>query len=64
MQNAKGVEADHTCDIFISATGILNAWQWPKIPGLSDFKGPLLHSARWDDSVDLKGKVVGLIGNG
>lgn len=53
-----------SCDILINAGGILNAWRWPAIPGLKSYKGPLLHSADWDDTVDLKGKHVGLIGNG
>lgn len=52
------------CDILINAGGILNAWQWPAIPGLDKYKGVLLHTANWDDTVDLKGKHVGLIGNG
>ncbi|KZL80160.1 phenylacetone monooxygenase protein [Colletotrichum incanum] len=54
---------DH-CDILINAGGILNNWKWPAIPGLSKFKGILLHTANWDDSVSLEGKSVGLIGNG
>lgn len=53
-----------TCDIFINAGGVLNAWRWPAIPGIETFKKPLLHSAAWDESVDLRGKNVGLIGNG
>ncbi|KJA16156.1 hypothetical protein HYPSUDRAFT_322622 [Hypholoma sublateritium FD-334 SS-4] len=53
-----------SCAIFISAVGVLNAWKWPTIPGLHDFKGPVLHTARWDPSVNLEGKHVGLIGNG
>lgn len=52
------------CDIFINASGILNNWRWPAIPGLDKFKGPLLHTANWDDKVELKGKHIGLIGNG
>ena len=28
------------------------------------FKGPLFHSARWDHSLDLKGKTVAVIGTG
>ncbi|KAH0845024.1 hypothetical protein AYO21_04055 [Fonsecaea monophora] len=52
------------CDILVNAGGILNAWQWPRIPGLQSFKGPLLHSANWDDKTVLEGKTVGLIGNG
>jgi cation diffusion facilitator CzcD-associated flavoprotein CzcO len=55
----------HTrCDILINATGILNNWRWPAIPGLENYKGKLLHTAAWDDTVDLTGKHVGLIGNG
>lgn len=39
-------------DILISATGALNNWKWPDIPGLHDFKGKLMHSARWDEDYD------------
>jgi hypothetical protein len=53
-----------TCHILINASGILNAWKWPAIPGIANYKGNLLHSANWDDSVQLEGKHVGLIGNG
>lgn len=54
---------DH-CDILINAGGILNNWRWPAIPGLDKYKGTLLHTAAWDESVNLEGKTVGLIGNG
>ncbi|KAK6215328.1 monooxygenase [Colletotrichum tabaci] len=54
---------DH-CDILVNAGGILNDWKWPATPGLSNYKGILLHTANWDDSVSLEGKHVGLIGNG
>ena len=59
-----GTTADETCDILINAAGVLNQWRWPDIPGLHDFKGQLIHSANWEDKTDLKGKRVGLIGNG
>jgi cation diffusion facilitator CzcD-associated flavoprotein CzcO len=42
------------CDLLIQATGVLNDWKWPKIPGLHDFKGKLMHSATWDESYDYK----------
>ena len=42
-----------SCDVLISATGALNEWKWPAIPGLHDFKGKLLHSANWDEDYDL-----------
>ncbi|KAF2165627.1 hypothetical protein M409DRAFT_55523 [Zasmidium cellare ATCC 36951] len=57
-------ETNDHCDIFVNATGILNNWRWPAIPSLHDFKGTLLHTANWDENVDLTGKHVGLIGNG
>lgn len=54
---------DH-CDVLVNASGILNHWKWPAIPGLSRYKGTLLHTADWDDNVSLEGKHVGLVGNG
>ncbi|KAH2435519.1 hypothetical protein KXW35_004619 [Aspergillus fumigatus] len=52
------------CNILISATGALNSWKWPDIPGLHDFKGKLQHSARWDENYDYTGKRAAVIGNG
>jgi cation diffusion facilitator CzcD-associated flavoprotein CzcO len=37
---------------------------WPEIPGLETFTGKRLHTARWDHSIDLSGKRVGIIGTG
>jgi cation diffusion facilitator CzcD-associated flavoprotein CzcO len=59
-----GNEFHDYCDILINASGILNAWRWPAIPGIEKYKGPLLHTANWDSTVELNGKHVGLIGNG
>lgn len=39
-------------------------WKWPAIPGRESFKGPILHSANWDESIQLAGKKVGVIGSG
>ena len=55
---------DH-CDIVINGGGILNKWKWPTgIEGLHDFKGKLMHSAQYNEGMDLKGKRVALIGAG
>jgi cation diffusion facilitator CzcD-associated flavoprotein CzcO len=43
---------EDSCDVLVSATGALNDWKWPQIPGLQDFKGKLLHSASWDETFD------------
>lgn len=52
------------CDFLISAVGQLNQPRYPDIEGLQDFKGKIMHSARWDWSYGLEGKNVGIIGNG
>jgi cation diffusion facilitator CzcD-associated flavoprotein CzcO len=52
------------CHVFINGTGFLNSWKWPKIEGLHDFKGTLLHSANWDTSVSWEDKTVAVIGTG
>jgi cation diffusion facilitator CzcD-associated flavoprotein CzcO len=53
-----------TADVLVKATGTLNKWKWPEIPGLENFKGKLLHSARWDSSFEPQGKDIAIIGNG
>ncbi|KAJ6023943.1 hypothetical protein N7540_004740, partial [Penicillium herquei] len=57
-------DIDDFCDILINAGGVLNSWRWPAIPGLESYKGKLVHTANWDESLVLDGKHVGLIGNG
>ncbi|KAJ5946109.1 hypothetical protein N7454_002948 [Penicillium verhagenii] len=52
------------CDVLIQATGCLNNWKWPTIPGLHDFKGKLMHSADWDTDYDYTGQNIAVIGNG
>ncbi|PSN73906.1 flavin-binding monooxygenase-like protein [Corynespora cassiicola Philippines] len=52
------------CDFLVSAVGQLNQPRYPNIEGLEDFKGKVMHSARWDWSYDLTDKKIGIIGNG
>ena len=51
-------------DFVITAVGFLHYARTPTIAGLDTFRGPVLHTARWDDSVSYRGKRVGVIGNG
>lgn len=51
-------------DFVISAIGQTCKPKGFDIPGLSDFEGKVMHSARWDRGFDLTGKRVGLIGTG
>ena len=39
-------------------------WRWPRIEGLHEFKGHLVHTAVYDTSADLSGKRVAVIGMG
>ncbi len=55
---------EDVADVVIAATGVLHHANVPDIAGLKDFSGPVFHSARWDHSVALEGKRVGVIGNG
>lgn len=50
--------------VIINAGGFLNDWKWPKIEGLHEFEGELLHTANWDTSTDWKDKTVAVIGTG
>lgn len=54
----------HVFDVVVSAVGILNHPNMPTWPGLDEFEGPMMHSARWDDSVELRGKRVAVVGTG
>ena len=51
-------------DILVSATGFLHQINWPDIPGLDSFKGAKFHTARWDHSVGLEDKRIGVVGTG
>ncbi|KAJ5494297.1 hypothetical protein N7463_010384 [Penicillium fimorum] len=51
-------------DFLVSAVGQLNLPRTPDIPGLEDFQGKMMHSARWDWSYDTTGKRIAIIGNG
>lgn len=53
-----------TSDFLVSAVGQLNSPKWPDIDGLDDFKGKVMHTARWDWTYDLAGKRIAMIGNG
>jgi cation diffusion facilitator CzcD-associated flavoprotein CzcO len=51
-------------DFLVTATGILHHPRKPDIDGLEDFAGPVLHSAEWDDTIELADRRIGVVGNG
>ncbi|CRG88083.1 hypothetical protein PISL3812_05110 [Talaromyces islandicus] len=63
-ESTTGVIFEDSYDFMISASGILNNWRWPDIPGLHSFQGQLVHSAAWDTNIDWRGKKVAVLGCG
>ncbi len=53
-----------TTRFVVGATGVLTKPKPPNIPGLDDYTGTVMHTARWDHDVDLRGKRVAIIGTG
>jgi cation diffusion facilitator CzcD-associated flavoprotein CzcO len=53
-----------TARFVIGATGVFSQPVRPDIPGLGDFGGTVMHTARWDHGQDLAGKRVAVIGTG
>jgi len=54
----------YDADLLFAATGMLHKPNYPAIVGLESFAGVSMHSARWDTTVDMKGKRIGVIGTG
>ena len=51
-------------EVLVAACGQLTRPARPDVPGLDSFRGPVLHSARWDHAVDLRGRRVAVVGTG
>jgi cation diffusion facilitator CzcD-associated flavoprotein CzcO len=49
-------------DVLVCSTGPLTQPRYPDIAGLAQFRGKLMHSARWDHTYDLADKTVAVIG--
>jgi cation diffusion facilitator CzcD-associated flavoprotein CzcO len=54
----------HECRLLFSAVGVLVTPKEPNIPGKETFQGPMFHTARWRDDVELRDKSVVVVGNG
>jgi cation diffusion facilitator CzcD-associated flavoprotein CzcO len=42
-----GKVRDEEADFIINGGGFLNKWKWPDVKGLNDYKGKLVHTAKW-----------------
>lgn len=57
-------DGPYSAAVLVLATG---PWHVPRhldVPGIEDFTGPVLHTARWDRSVELAGRRVAVVGSG
>ncbi|MCW2786092.1 MAG: NAD(P)/FAD-dependent oxidoreductase [Marmoricola sp.] len=59
-----GTTTVRTARYLMTATGFLSQPKLPDIEGVDDFAGTVIHTAKWDDSVDLGGKRIAVIGTG
>ncbi len=55
---------ESTFDVVVSSLGLLSNPRYPNWPGLDSFAGTAFHTANWDDSVELAGKKVAIVGTG
>ena len=55
---------EDACHVLVNGSGVLNNLKWPDIPGIDEFKGKRMHSARWDHNYDMTGKRVAVLGGG
>ena len=51
-------------DVVVFATGVLHHPSLPAIPGLEDFAGEVVHTARWPDGLSTAGRRVAVLGTG
>ena len=64
VRNADGTTEDIVVNAVINGHGPVNRYKFPDIPGLNDFKGPVVHTAAYPADLDLAGKRVAVIGTG
>ena len=55
---------EYQADSLVMAVGPLSTPQIPDLPGLDEFQGACFHSSRWDHSLELADKRVGVVGTG
>jgi cation diffusion facilitator CzcD-associated flavoprotein CzcO len=62
VETSDGVHDEAT--FVVAATGVLHHPKLPDLDGLERFAGRAFHSARWDHSLPLAGRRVGVVGTG
>jgi cyclohexanone monooxygenase len=62
VRTSSGTEV--TARYLVTALGLLSRVNVPEFPGVSDFRGDVVHTGNWPDGLDLTGKRVAVIGTG
>ncbi|MFV9428989.1 flavin-containing monooxygenase [Rhodococcus aetherivorans] len=62
--NAAGERTEYSANVLITATGLFATPKMPDFPGLESFAGDVVHTADWNQSLELDGKRIAVIGNG
>ena len=57
-------DAHHEFDVVVSAVGLFTQPVLPDLVEQEPFTGTVMHSSRWDHSIDLTGKRVAVLGTG
>ena len=55
---------EYDFDVVVSAVGLFTQPTMPSLPEEEPFTGTVMHTARWDHSLDLAGKNVAVLGTG
>jgi cation diffusion facilitator CzcD-associated flavoprotein CzcO len=61
LETSAGTE---TFDVLLTACGQLSLPSLPAIPGRDSFAGPVFHTARWPQDLELAGRRVAVVGTG
>ena len=64
IRRKDGSEETVSANAFVTAVGQLNTPNIPDFEGLESYKGDILHTANWDDTIPLAGRDVAMIGTG
>jgi 4-hydroxyacetophenone monooxygenase len=64
LDHADGTSESVEVRYLVTAVGLLSRPKVPDLPGTDGFRGPLFHSARWPEDLDLTGKRVAIVGSG
>ncbi len=62
--SVQGESHPRTARYLLTATGFLSQPYTPPFPGIDTFAGRILHTAAWDDEVELEGRRAAIIGTG